>query len=591
MLTGKVPFEDNTPYAIAMKHVTKTPKAPKELDPLIPEDINHIILKCMEKEKEKRFPNVEVLLAGLEKIENATKEAMKELSAEGTVESKRIPSLAIIGIMLLGIVIIGGGYLLLKKIPQQEKTDTLLEASEWKNSIAVLPFMDLSPEQNQEHICFGMTEAINNRLTKIGILKVTSTTSVMRYKNTNMESKNIGQELGIKNILRGSVLVEGDKILVTGQLIDTETGINLWSDSFSRELESIIAVQNEVSQAIAEALKIKLTPETITILTEEKPNNIEAYEYYVKGMNFLEGRYLISNQEEDFDAAVRMFEKSKEIDPNYGQAYLGLAWSYTHRFLWSGDPNDQGRVIRNSEIAYKLNPDSSSGNAAKALSYHLSGKFEDAFTFYKQAVELNPNVSRTIFSIGVLCRNCGLYHKAVKYFERARELDPFYIYSIGGLGGSYYYLAEFEKAAFYFDKVLELNPNEPIISRIYPTLYVMMKQYDKAREMIEGWGKINPDAPWLNNSKAWVYAAKGEREKALGLDADAAVYAMVGMKDEAIELINTIEAKTITSIHYDYLSLLNLPVFDNLRDDPRFQSVLDKKKKTYEKILEWAEGL
>jgi serine/threonine protein kinase/tetratricopeptide (TPR) repeat protein len=603
MLTGTVPFKDETPYAVAMKHVNETPQAPKEVNSQIPGELDRIILKCMEKKKDNRYQTVQELFAELENLEKTIliKEDIPPIGKEepSVVRKDKHPAtdMAVtkqhspyfhIGVFLVTAIIIAGGYFLLIKKSQPEKPELQEQTSEWENSIAVLPFRDLSPGQNQEHFSFGMTDAINDHLTKLTVLKVTATTSVMRYKDTRLDIKDIGRELGVKNILEGSILVEGDRIRVTGQLVDAESGFHLWSDTFEHKLESIIDVQDEVSQAIAEALQVKLTPETILALKADKPISLETYEYYLKGMNFFEGRYLISLREEDFETAVSMFERSKEIDPNYIPAYGGLVWAYTHHFLLTSDPNDRDAVRTNAARAYELNPDSALANGMNGISHHLYGEFANAFDFYKRGIEINPNIYEMNFGIGVICRQLGLYHKAKKYFSKARELNPFYIYATGGIAGTHYYLAEFEEAEVYWDKVLEMSPNDPIVASYYPKQYIMIKQYDKAEEINNKWEIMNPKSSSFRKNKAWLFAAKGYKDKALALDADAAIYSLLGMKDEAIVYLNK---EMNNPLAHPYLSLIRLPIYDNLRDDPRFQEILEKKKQIYEKFLEMSEGL
>jgi serine/threonine protein kinase len=603
MLTGIVPFKDEMPYAVAMKHVNADPQAPDEINPQISEDLNRIILKCMEKEKNKRYQKVDELLTALRnvRITAQVKDVVlsnqigepfvlekEEGSPSAMIGQFRHSPYLIFGILLLAAVIIAGGYFLLTKSSQEEEPGVLAQTSEWENSIAVLPFRDLSPAQNQEHFSFGMTDAINDQLTKLTVLKVTATTSVMRYKDTRLDIKDIGRELGVKNILEGSILVEGDRIRVMGQLIDAESGFHLWSDTYERKLESIIDVQDEVSQAIAEALQVKLTPETILALKADKPSSLEAYEYYLKGMNLFEGRYLISLQEEDFKTAVTMFERSKEIDPYYIPAYGGLVWAYTHHFMWGGDPKDRDVVKTNAEAAYDLDPNSALANGMKGIAHSLFGEIQDSFDFFKRSIGINSNIYEMNFGIGVLCRHLGLYHKAKKYFSKAHELNPFYIYATGGLGGTHYWLAEFEEAALYWDKVLEMSPNDPIVAGYYTRQLIMTEQYDKAEEINNKWEILDPESSAFRENKAWLFAARGKKDEALALSKDAEIYAILDMKDEAIALL---EKEMNNPSAYRYLSLIHLPVYDYLRDDPRFQEILDKKKHTYEKFLKMSEGL
>ena len=283
-----------------------------------------------------------------------------------------------------------------------------------------------------------------------------------------------------------------------------------------------------------------------------------------------------------------MFIKSRDIDPSYVPAYMGLSWAYTHHFLLHKKPKDAAIVVASSEKAYELDPESALANMLKGITHHFKQEFDRAFLFYKKAIDINPNISEINFTIGVICRHLGLYNKAIKYFKRSRELNPFYIYSTAGLGGAYNNLGDFEKAKIYFDKVLEMNPYEPIVSFIYIRLNIMTGQLDKAEEMIDKLEKIDPGLDWLPSSRALLFAAKGEKEKALALDRNAEVYILLGMNDKAIEYImKNMDDPGV----YNYLGLISWPVYNNLRDDPRFKELIAKKKKMYEQRLKWSEGL
>jgi len=198
MATGRVPFEGETSLGIAMKHKSEMPKNPKELNAQITEDLNRLILKCMEKEKERRYQTAEELLSQLMNIEQGI----------STIE---------------------------ETIPEKKPKTTGIPEMRWKYSIAVLPFADISPQKDQEYFCDGMTDDIITKLTKIQELKVISRTSVMRYKKTDKDIKEIGQELGVASILEGSVQKAGNDIRVNAQLINVDDGFHLWAETYDRQ--------------------------------------------------------------------------------------------------------------------------------------------------------------------------------------------------------------------------------------------------------------------------------------------------------------------------------------------------------------------
>ena len=291
MVTGQVPFKGKTSLSVAFKHKTEIPPSPRDINDEVSEGLSDLILKCMEKDKEKRFQSTEELLLALRNTEKSIPIA------------ERIPP---------------------RTMPEPEAPTGI----RWKNSIAVLPFSDLSPKKDQEYFCDGMTEDIITKLSRAGELKVISRTSVMRFKKTEKDIKEIGRELTVATILEGSIRKEKDNIRVTAQLINVEDGFHLWADTYDRRLESVFEVQDEVSKSIAEALEIKLSPKDLKAFKSGRPRNIEAYEYLLKGMHLINSKYVISQRDEDFKAAMKMFRKAIEIDQNYAMAYTGLCWGY-----------------------------------------------------------------------------------------------------------------------------------------------------------------------------------------------------------------------------------------------------------------------
>jgi TolB-like protein len=596
MLTGKVPFEDATPYAIAMKHLTDTPKAPKEVDPLIREGLNDIILKCMEKKKEKRFQNIQELYAELERLETnflakeekdlATEKDLSFRKVEDMPRRKRLPPVWMIGILILGAIIIAGGYLLLNKSSQPETPVSESQTAEWQNSIAVLPFRDLSPEQNQEHFIFGMADAINDRLTQLNVLKVTSTTSVMRYKNTEKDVQQIGEELGVAHILEGSIQTEGEKIRVVAQLINAETRFHLWSDTFEQDRKSVFDVQDRVSEAIAEALKVELLPDAFADLEKDRPKNFEAYEYYLKGINYISSRWLVTEDEKDFETAVDMFEKALDIDPQYSLAYSGLAYGYMLLGAGFGLPDAWKEMGKYNDKAYELDPESAMANIMRAATFHVNGKYKQALSYCKRALDLNPNLAEVNFTAGVICRQLGLFHRAIKYAEKSIALDPYNPLSFGVAGRSYSHLDDPEKALPFWEKAYQLMP--AFVFMFLAREHMIMENFDKAEEIIKEAEESGIEIIRIQRTQAFLFSFRGEKEKALEISKNAEIYALLGMKNEALEII---EKAIDRPLSFNYLYLKNYSLFDSLQDEPRFQKILEIQKQKYEERLIWAAGL
>ena len=587
MVTGKVPFEGETPFSIALKHKSEEPKEPIKWNAQIPLDLNRVILKCLEKDSSQRFQTAEELAAELAKIEKGlpvTEREFPERKPGPAFPRKRLRSLVIPGILVLGAVMIILGYLIFVRGGRTSAPakGTITEIK-WEDSIAVMPFRDLSPHKDQEHICYGMSEAISSRLAQIQGLKIIAPSALMHIKEKTPQE--ISKELEVKNILEGSIQKEAERIRVGARLISAESGLQLWTQTYERDFESVFDLQDQISLSIAEALRLKFAPDELQPLSTNQPKNMEAYNYYLKGMHFIKSEYTISLDERDFKTAISMLEKAIEIDENYALAYIGLAWAHFHHALNTGDNKGFDLWEKNSAIAYELNPDLAVTNVSRGMDFANLGEHEKAAKLFKRALELNPgkNIAEIDQTIGFILHREGLYDKAVKYLSRAIELDPFYIWSVSHLAYSLSQLGEYDKAEAYLDKVMEINPNHRLLFHRHAFFCIETGKIREAGEYIAKAEEIDPDHPRNGYYRALFHAARGEKEKALKIydSPSFAIYSLLGMKDEAFRIgLEGME----TGWESYYLPLKYSPLYDNLRDDIRFKEILEKAKEQYEEL-------
>jgi TolB-like protein len=546
----------------------------------VPMQLERIVNKAIAKKINLRYQNVEDLLIDLRALQlrpqsNAVSASSRRAVAQPLIKTK-VPerkrpwfygSIASLVILLVAAALFFW--------PTRQ-------AKERFTSIAVLPFADMSPNKDQEYFCDGMTEEILTKLSKLGELKVIARTSVMRYKNSDKSIKQIGEELGVATILEGSIRREEDNILVTAQLINVEDESHLWTEKYQKKLASVFDLQEDVSQAIAEALRITLTPTQIAALASTPPKNTEAYEYYLKGKHHLR-KYSLSFQEDDFQTVLDMFNTALKSDSNYALAYVGLATAYFSKYVFSGLSDQKAFELNlmNAEIAVKLDPNSAETQAMLAGTFAITPKpdYDQIHKCLKTALRLNPNLADANFAAAVFMWRLGLAHQAIKYFYRTIELDPL------GLG-SYHTSAEllmqldrFEEAAAQLQKQAEIEPGFEAVYRVGAKLAILTKKYDQADSLIAKAERINPKR--IAGYKALVLAAANEKEKALALSQEPEIYALLGMKDDAIEFLKN-RAASKESL---YLFLLNYSVFANLRDDPRFIELVESEKKKYEEVL------
>ncbi len=583
MVTGELPFTGDSPFSMGIKHKQERPRDPRELNPGIPESLCRVVDKCLEKDRSLRYQSAAELGADLLQVEQ---EALSHthLTAEKPVRpgaGKRLRPAAVLGLILIipAFAVVVAYFVIFPLFRTERPGLKAALKSEWIASIAVLPFADLSPEKDQAHICDGMVEDIRGRLVKIKGLKPISRTSVVRYKNTDRSPQQIAQELDVSHILEGSIQREGDRIRISATLVDAETGFQLWTKKYTRETESLFAIQDEISTAIAEALELELTQSMLDEYRARQPEDMELYEKYMQGMYFINSKYSISYRDEDFQEAMAMFQQAKEFDPNFALIYSGTAWAYWHRYQITDDPADMQNVLINCEKAYELNPDFADSNIAKGFSHFVRDEHDAAHKYFKIAMEKGPNELVVLQSIGYWYYQIGLYDQAIPLLKKVIEMSPFYIWTKYNIAWCFRGIGDLQKSGEYLRVALALNPNNPFAMCYYAEHLICMNKLDEAERLFEQLKEIDPDFTLLPLYEAELYATRGEKQKALARNEDLEIYALLGMNDEALAYMNK---QMQDGYQFRYLRLLHNPDFENLRKNTQFQEIMQQARIDYE---------
>ena len=542
MLTGRVPFGGDTPFAVALKHKTETPPDPRQLNGRVPEALDQLVLRCLEKDRAKRFQSSADLLGALKMVGEESRPTGAPRFPQEPAKRARFgsPRPVLVSGVILGVVVIAAVAVVLLRRPLRSPDNPqapTAPAAAWKNSIAVLPFKDNSPGKDQEGLCDGMTEAIIVRLSHADGLKVIGANSVLRFKDSEKDVHQIGTELGVENVVGGTLQREAGRVKVTAQLMSSETRFVLWSSEFDREIRGIFDLQDEISRAIADSLKVRLLPDAAPALAGSRPVNLQAYDYCMKGMSFIKSRYVIAFKDEDFRTGVEMFHKAIALDPVYALPYFGLCWAYEYHYQITGDEKDARMVQTSAETAARLDPESALSQAMLGYAlYEYAHERERAFELFKKALAANPGQGDVNFLAGMGYLYHGLYDQGIRYLSKAVELDPYNFWTPYKLAYCYMYSGEFAQAAFYFEKYFELAPVEPLV---FPgrsiALNIMMKRMDKAEELIARGERTTPDAEWVKKARATYLAARGEKDRALALYRNSEICALLGMVDEALD--------------------------------------------------------
>jgi len=328
-----------------------------------------------------------------------------------------------------------------------------------EKSIAVLPFDNLSDEKSNAYFAEGIQDEILTRLSKIAALKVISRSSTQKYKSTPDNLREVGRQLGVANLLEGSVQKIANAVHVNVQLIRAATDEHLWAESYNRKLDDVFGVEGEVASAIADQLNAKLSGTEQKAVTDKPTQNTAAYDAYLRGLAIEHTQYSY----ESYQQAARDYVEAVQLDPNFAFAWARLAVLRSFLYFNAVDPNTNtaGAVKEAADRAMALAPEAGESWIAQgAYRYRVLRDFAGAVTAYKQAQIRLPNNSYLLQNLAFVQRRLGLWHEAEATFKKALELDPRDFQLLGSLGGEFCtYLRRFDDARAAMDRALEISPD------------------------------------------------------------------------------------------------------------------------------------
>jgi TolB-like protein/tetratricopeptide (TPR) repeat protein len=452
-------------------------------------------------------------------------------------------------------------------------------------SVAVLPLQNLTGDPANEYFAAGMTDALITELAQVRALRVISRTSTMKYEGTKKSLPDIGRELHVDAIVEGSVVRSGDHVRITAQLIEAGSDTHIWAQTYDGSFKDILGIQTQVSKAIVREVRVRLTPQEEARLAEVRSVNPEAYEAYLKGL------YLLSQRTPaGIEGSLALFQKATRLDPNYAPAYLGLANSYvvamSHDMMPSAVALAKGRAAAEKALAL----DDSLGQAYAALAqmkFFHEWDFQGAEREFKMALDRSPNSSTAHHWYGVQLMLEGRFDEADRQMREAQELDPLSLIISAAIALNYVYAGQPDRAIEQANKTLAINGNFPSAYAALGLAYERKKMFPEAIAAYQKYLELSGRDPDAITRLAEGYAAAGNTAEARKLlhelehppkgmfvtaNNPAAVYAMLGEKDKAFELLDLglkQRATGMMMIRWD-------PPFDPLRSDPRFQSLCRK---------------
>ncbi len=596
MVTGRVPFKGDTPFAVGIKQKSEIPKDPREINSQIPEGLGRVILKCLEKTKEKRYQSAEELHSELETIEKEIPTAeqpspkRKPTKTRGVaVEEGKIKweKIALYGgaVLLLALIIYAGLRLF---TGHREVID----------SIAVLPFENVNADPNTEYLCDGITETIINKLSQLSDLKkVIARNSVFTYKGKTVDPKKVGQELDVKAVLLTRFVRIGDQLTISPTLVRTRDSNQLWGYRYNRKFDDIFAIEEEMSTSIVQALKLKISGEEKQKLSQRPIDNVAAYECYLRALNEV-SRFT----EEALDRAVQYLQNGINIIGDNALLYTGQAEAY-YRYVDLGFKQED--YISKAEDcvkkAFDLDPDFPKAHVILGTMYRdFRGNPKEAIRHYKKALAVNPNESSAMFrlanSYALLVGKTSLAHE---WLERLKRIDPINagissteatILSFGG---------QSRLALEQYRRLYQSKPESPLFQYYYSWALMYDNQLQEAFSIVDRMVKANPNNVDAKRNLLVEYALLKEEKKAYQLmtrDFDktckryhvysyqvAVAFALLDKKSEALDWLENAVDRGF--INYPFMDEYD-PFLKNIRGEERFKKLMGRVKYEWEHFEE-----
>jgi adenylate cyclase len=494
---------------------------------------------------------------------------------------------AIIGILVVALVYFAIDKFMLAPKREAEMLKTAQSApapvaesgtpSPAEKSIAVLPFVNMSNDAGNEYFSDGLTEELLNLLAKIPQLRVTARTSSFAFKGQQIEIPEIARRLGVDHVLEGSVRKSGDQVRITAQLIRADNGFHLWSETYDRTLDNIFTIQDEISAAVVDALKVTLLGDA----PRSRETDPEAYRLYLEGQYFFRQRSV-----ESIKKSTRLLKQALAIDPDYAPALAELAFAQ----LWLGaaggeEPKVAAALSKQAaDRVLTLDPGLSLAHLVQAVRYvYYDFEFEKGLDEYRVAMELDPGSAMGLGGYGVALARLGRFDQSLKYLQMGADRDPLEPEAFSNIGRTYEATGDYDRAEASFRKALELSPDYIGISHRLARLNLLRGEYAQALED----AMREKDPVYGATARAKAYFSIGDkpasdRELATLIDESARlgtfqiaeIYAWRGEADAAFEWLD----QCLEIRDSGMASILGDPFLASLWDDPRWEILLNKLK-------------
>jgi len=531
MITGQLPFKGEYEQAIMYSLMNEKPEPLARYKSDIPDELQRVVDKALEKNREMRYQQIDELRADLKKL---------SMGIESPVR-RQLPS------------------------------------------IAVLPFVNMSADPENEYFSDGISEEIINALTKLSDLLVASRTSAFAFKGTKEDAREISRKLNVQHLLEGSVRKSGNRLRITAQLIRADDGFHIWSECFDRELADVFAIQDDIAQSIATNLKGKLLEKEINLIKKHPIDNLDAYNAYLLGCY-----YLNKGTNSSLRIAINKFEEALSLSPDYAQAYAQIANAY-HLIAFADYCNPQDvylKVITFAKKAIDIDPTSPEANAISAIAKkYFEWDWVGAEIALEKALLFSPNNAGTRMKYAFLNMSLGRMDKACNEIVKAESLDPLLNSAMVGL--IFLRARKFRDARDRFQNAFLIEPQRGYALWLLGHLDILEGNYEQGLNRIREAVTISDNNAMVLAGLGWGYAVAGQKDQAYAVLHElhekakiqyvrpfyfAKIYSALGEIDTAFGWLD----KSFTEHDMSLVNILNDETLINLHKDYRFSLIINK---------------
>jgi len=571
MATGKLPFQGASSGLITEAILNRDPVAPIRINPDMSPALQEVIRRALEKDRNLRYQSAADMRAELQRLKRDT-ESGRRVAEEGT-ESVQLNTdrLSSTGKQ--------SGRISSARTasPRPQRVSKIVD------SLAVLPFGNVSGDPEHDYLSDGITASLINILATVPKLRVIAQSAVFRYKGREIDPQAIGRELNVRAVLTGRLVQSGGSLRIGTELVDVATGSQLWGAHYDRKPGDIFLIQDDISNEISGKLRVQLTRAEKKRLVKRHTENADAYRLYLKGRHYW-NRWT----EEGFYKAIDYFQQAVEIDPNYALAYSGLADSYVllgwNSYLPPREAFPKGKAA--AKTALQLDPDLAEGRTSLAAVLWLHDwQWEEAQREFKRSLELSPTYPTANHWYAEYLMTMGRHEDVMARMKNGQELDPLSLIINVAVGWALYFARSYDKAIEQLRRTAELDPNYPVTYWILGLVLRKTGCHELAMTEGEKGGKLSGGSPMMRAALAHTLGTAGRPVEAGQILDDltrqanqkyvapyffAGIHVGLGENDRALEYLEKAYEE-----HSNWLIYLHIdPSMDDLRDDPRFQDLV-----------------